>query len=149
MHTQKCFQLKPRDHKKQWMIIDATDKIVGRLASEVARVLKGKNNPAYTPNVDCGHPVIIINAEKVKFTGNKWKDKIYHHHTGYTGGIKSRTATEQLEKQPAKILEIAIKGMLSKNSLGREQFRNLKVIVGSEHSYQAQKPQTLNFPSLD
>lgn len=130
---------------KQWFVVDATDMVVGRLASEVAKVLKGKHKPTFTTHNDAGDYVIVINAEKVKFTGNKWNDKKYFWHTNHIGGIKSRTAKVQLERQPTAILEEAVRGMLGKNTLGRKQFTKLKVVVGPEHGHEAQKPETLKF----
>lgn len=128
---------------RKWFIIDATNLTVGRLASRVARILAGKEKPTYTPFLDTGDHVIIINAEKVFFTGNKWEDKFYHHHTGYPGGIKSISAGDQLKRHPERILEIAIKGMLPKTRLGRAMASKLKVYVGPEHPHQAQQPQVL------
>ena len=130
---------------KKWFVVDATDMVVGRLASEVAKVLKGKHKPQYTTHNDAGDYVIVINAEKVKFTGKKWDDKEYFWHTNHIGGIKKRTAREQLQKKPQAILEEAVKGMLGKNTLGRKQFTKLKVFVGPHHTHEAQKPETLTF----
>ncbi len=117
--------------------------VVGRLASEVAKVLKGKHKPTFTTHNDAGDYVIVINAEKVRFTGKKWDDKNYFWHTNHIGGIKSRTAKEQLEKQPTAIVEEAVRGMLGKNTLGRKQFTKLKVYVGPNHDHEAQKPEPL------
>lgn len=141
MFVQKSFVLKPADADKKWYIIDATDKVVGRLASEIADILRGKNSPKYTPNTDSGDFVVIVNAEKVQFTGNKWNDKKYHWHTGTIGGLKTRTAKEQLEKHPELIVMNAVKGMLPKTSLGRKQLTKLKVFVGPDHSHAAQNPE--------
>lgn len=140
MLTQKSFNLKPADADKKWFLVDATDKVVGRLATEIADLLRGKNNPKYTPNTDSGDYVVVVNAEKVQFTGKKWTDKNYYWHSEHVGGIKKRTAKEQLEKQPQKILMSAVKGMLPKTSLGRKQLTKLKVFVGPEHNLEAQKP---------
>ncbi len=145
MYTQKSFVLKPAEAQKKWYVIDAQDKIVGRLATEVADLLRGKRNPQYTPHTDSGDFVVVINADKVKFTGSKWDDKKYYWHTGYVGGIKERTAKVQLERHPELILMEAVKGMLPKNSLGRAQLTKLKVFTGSEHTHQAQNPEVYTF----
>lgn len=146
MKTQKSFALKAEDMKnKKWYVVDATDLVVGRLASEVAKVLRGKNKPTFSMENDAGDFVVIVNCEKVKFTGNKWKNKTYFWHTNHVGGIKQRTATEQLDKHPELIVYEAVKGMLPKNTLGRKQLTKLKLFVGSEHSHEAQKPEALTF----
>ena len=129
---------------KEWLHIDAEGQTLGRLASEVAKLLRGKHKPNFTPHVDCGDNVIITNAEKVVLTGNKWADKTYIRHTGYPGGQRSLTAQELKEKNPAGVVEKAVKGMLPKNKLGAELFRNLKVYAGAEHGQEAQKPKTIN-----
>ncbi|ARV11582.1 50S ribosomal protein L13 [Gilvibacter sp. SZ-19] len=129
---------------KEWLHVDAEGQTLGRLASEVAKLLRGKHKPSYTPHVDCGDNVIITNAEKVVLTGNKWADKTYIRHTGYPGGQRSLTAQELKEKNPAGVVEKAVKGMLPKNKLGAELFRNLKVYAGAEHGQEAQKPKTIN-----
>lgn len=141
MFTQKSFVLKPADANKKWYLIDGKDQVVGRLATQVADLLRGKNNPKYTPNADSGDHVIIINAEKVKFTGGKLDKKIYYSHTNYIGGLKERTAREQLEKNPSKVLMKAVKGMLQNNALGRAQLKKLKIVAGEEHNFHAQKPE--------
>ncbi len=149
MITQKSYTItKAEMANKKWYVVDATDMVVGRLASEVAKVLKGKNKPTYTTHNDAGDFVIVVNAEKVKFTGNKWDEKVYNWHTNHIGGIKSRTAKVQLEKNPTAIFEEAVRGMLGKNTLGRSQFTKLKVFVGPTHTHEAQKPETLTFKSL-
>ena len=132
--------------QKNWYVIDATDLVVGRLASRVALVLRGKNKPDFTPHVDCGDNVIIINAEKIKLTGKKLTDKTYVRHTGYPGGQRFATPKELLKRKPFAIVEEAVRGMLPKNRLGAQLFRNLYVYVGSEHPHEAQKPKqiTLN-----
>lgn len=145
MYVQKSYVLKPADANRKWHLIDATDKVVGRLATEVARLLRGKDNPQFTPNTDSGDYVVVVNAKKVKFTGNKWSDKIYYRHSGHIGKLKSRTAKEQLERHPEKILMDAVHGMLPKTSLGRKQLTKLKVFAGSEHTHEAQKPEVYNF----
>jgi len=129
---------------KQWVLVDAENQTLGRLASKVAKLLRGKHKPNFTPHVDCGDNVIIINAEKITLSGNKWTDKSYIRHTGYPGGQKSLTATELYGKDPARVVEKSVKGMLPKNKLGADLFRNLTVVVGSEHAHAAQKPKTIN-----
>ena len=129
---------------KQWVLVDAEGQALGRLSSKVAKLLRGKHKPNFTPHVDCGDNVIVINAEKITLSGNKWTDKSYIRHTGYPGGQKSLTATELFGKDPARVVEKSVKGMLPKNKLGAELFRNLNVVVGSEHKYAAQKPKTIN-----
>lgn len=136
----KTYSVKPTDVKKQWVVVDAAGQTVGRLATEVARVLRGKHKPTFVPHLDTGDNVVVINADKVKFTGNKMKDKFYHHHSGYVGGIKSISAENLLAKKPERILEHAIRGMLPKGPLGRKIGLNLKVYAGSEHPHAAQKP---------
>jgi large subunit ribosomal protein L13 len=132
------------EQSRRWFIIDASGKTVGRLASEAARVLMGKNKPTYTPYIDVGDHVVIINAEKVVFTGNKWKDKIYRHHTGWPGGLREIRAEKQLQKHPERILESAITGMLPKTKIGRKMAKKLKVYAGSNHPHQAQQPQPMD-----
>ena len=134
--------------KKEWVLIDAQEEIVGRLATVVARILKGKNKPYYTPHFDCGDNVIIINAEKVRFTGHKWNDKQYVHHTTYPGGQRFATPREVMRKYPERILEHAIKGMLPKNRLGSQLFRNLHVYVGPNHPHEAQQPKLINIKDI-
>ena len=129
---------------KEWVLIDAADQPLGRMASIAAKFLRGKYKTNYTPHVDCGDNVIIINAEKIKLSGNKWNDKTYLRHTGYPGGQRSLTAQELYDKDPARVVENAIKGMLPKNKLGSAIYRNLKVYVGSEHDQEAQQPRTIN-----
>ncbi|MGD9604895.1 MAG: 50S ribosomal protein L13 [Bacilli bacterium] len=131
------------EHK--WYVVDATDLVLGRLSTEIATLLRGKGKPTYTPNVDCGDYVIIINAEKVAVTGNKLDDKFYYHHSGYPGGIKSRSTRQMLDLQPQKVLERAIRGMLPKTKLGDDMYRKLFVYVGPEHPHQAQKPEVYTF----
>lgn len=140
MYTQKTFSLKKEDIDRKWWVIDAQDMVVGRLASEAAKLLRGKHKPTFTPNQECGDFVVIKNADKVKFTGNKWNAKKYYWHTGHIGGIKSRTAKQQLERHPELIVMDAVKGMLPKTSLGRKQLTKLKVFLGDEHTHEAQSP---------
>jgi len=129
---------------KEWVLVDAENQSLGRLASNVAKLLRGKHKPNFTPHVDCGDNVIVINAEKVNLTGNKWNDKTYIRHTGYPGGQRSLSATEMFGKDPARLVEKSVKGMLPKNKLGAELFRNLNVVVGANHTHEAQKPKTIN-----
>ena len=129
---------------KEWVLVDAEGQSLGRLASRVAFLLRGKHKPNFTPHVDCGDNVIVINAEGVKLTGNKWDSKEYIRYTNYPGGQRSLTAAELFKKGPERLVEKAVKGMLPKNKLGADLFRNLKVYVGSEHDLQAQKPKTIN-----
>jgi large subunit ribosomal protein L13 len=129
------------EQSRKWLIIDANGQTVGRLATEAARILMGKNKPTYTPYIDVGDHVIVINAEKVVFTGNKWQGKVYRHHTGWPGGLKEITAQKQLQQHPERILELAIRGMLPKNKLGRKMGKKLKVYVGTDHPHQAQQPE--------
>ncbi|QFZ54371.1 50S ribosomal protein L13 [Oceanihabitans sp. IOP_32] len=129
---------------KEWVLVDAEGQALGRLSSKVAKLLRGKHKPNFTPHVDCGDNVIVINAEKITLSGNKWDDKTYIRHTGYPGGQKSLTATELFGKDPARVVEKSVKGMLPKNKLGASIFRNLTVVVGSEHAHAAQKPKTIN-----
>ncbi len=136
----KTYSLKASEIQKDWLVIDAEGLTVGRLASEVAHLLRGKHKPTFTPHMDCGDNVIIINAEKVKFSGNKWSDKVYYRHTNHPGGLKQETAGQLLEKAPERILEKAIKGMLPKNKLGRQMYRNLYVYAGPDHKHEAQQP---------
>ena len=133
---------------KQWIVVYAEGHNLGRLASKVAMLLRGKYKPSYTPHVDCGDNVIVINAEKINLTGNKLDDKTYIRHTGYPGGQRSLTARVMQQKNPALLVEKAIKGMLPKNKLGAELFRNLNVYVGSEHKHAAQSPKTVNLNDL-
>lgn len=126
---------------KKWLVVDAEGQNLGRLASVVAGLIRGKHKPSFTPHMDCGDNVIVINAEKVNLTGNKWDDKLYIRHTGYPGGQRERTAKEVLKRKPADLVEKAVKGMLPKNRLGRQMYRNLYVVVGSEHNHEAQKPE--------
>ncbi len=134
---------------KQWVLVDADGQTLGRMASKVAILLRGKHKPNFTPHVDCGDNVIVINAEKINLSGNKWKDKTYIRHTGYPGGQRTLTATELFGKSPARLVEKSIKGMLPKNKLGAALFRNLNVVVGAEHSHEAQKPKTINLNEVN
>lgn len=139
----KTFSAKSQTVKRDWFVIDATDKVLGRLATEVASRLRGKHKAEYTPHVDTGDYIVIVNADKVRVTGNKEKDKIYYKHSGYIGGMKATALGKMRAQHPERIIEIAVKGMLPKNPLGRAMYRKLKVYAGPEHQHQAQQPQTL------
>lgn len=130
---------------KEWLHVDADGQTLGRLSSEVAKLLRGKHKPNFTPHVDCGDNVVITNAEKINLTGKKWDAKEYIRHTGYPGGQRSLTAKELFAKNPERLIEKSVKGMLPKNKLGAELFRNLKVYAGASHDHEAQKPRTINF----
>ncbi len=133
---------------KKWVVVDAEGQSLGRLASVVAKYLRGKHKPDFTPHVDCGDNVIVINAEKINLTGKKWDAKEYLRHTGYPGGQRSLTATQMFAKGPERLVEKSVKGMLPKNRLGSKLFRNLKVVVGTEHGMEAQKPEVINVNEL-
>jgi large subunit ribosomal protein L13 len=134
---------KKGDVERKWYVVDARDAVLGRLATKIAVQLRGKNKPIFTPNVDTGDFIIVINAEKVRLTGNKMTDKVYYHHTGYIGGIKAETAKEMFEKHPERIIEKAVWGMLPKNTLGKQMLKKLKVYKGAEHPHKAQAPEIL------
>jgi large subunit ribosomal protein L13 len=136
----KSFMAKPGEVESRWFVVDATDLVLGRLASQVASILKGKNKPEYTPNVDCGDHVIIINCDKVRLTGNKLEDKYYRYHTGYIGGLKSIQYKKLMAEKPEFAVYKAVKGMLPKNTLGEKMLTKLRVYVGPEHNNQAQNP---------
>lgn len=133
---------------KEWVIVDAEGQALGRLGSKVAKILRGKNKPSFTPHADCGDNVIVINAEKVLLTGKKMADKIYIRHTGYPGGQRQQTATELLAKFPERLVEKAVKGMLPKNKLGRKLYTNLHVVIGTEHKFEAQKPKVVDLNTI-
>ena len=139
------FMANPAKVERKWYVVDATGYTLGRLASEVAKVLRGKNKPIFTPHIDTGDYVIIVNAEKIKVTGKKLDQKIYYHHSDYVGGMKETTLREMLAKKPEKVVELAVKGMLPKGPLGREMFTKLHVYAGAEHPHTAQKPEVLTF----
>ena len=141
----KTFMASPATIDRKWYVVDATDMTLGRLASEVAKVLRGKNKPIFTPHIDCGDNVIVINAEKIKVTGKKMDQKVYYHHSDYVGGLKEATLREKLEKKPEQVNELAVKGMLPKGPLGRQMFTKLHVYAGPEHKHEAQKPEVLTF----
>lgn len=139
----KSFMASPSTITREWYVVDATGCTLGRLASQVASILRGKNKPIFTPHIDCGDNVIIINADKIKVTGKKLNQKIYYHHSGYIGGMKEMTLKEKLEKKPEQVLELAVKGMLPKGPLGRTMIKKLHVYAGPEHNHAAQQPKTL------
>lgn len=141
--TAKTYQATSQDRERDWYVVDATGKTLGRLATQIAAVLRGKRKPTYTPHVDVGDFVIVVNAEKVAVTGNKLEQKRYWRHSGYPGGIRSRTLGEMLERRPEDVLRRAVKGMLPRNRLGRQQLRKLKVYAGPDHPHAAQKPEQL------
>ena len=139
------FMANPAQVERKWYVVDATGYTLGRLASEVAKVLRGKNKPVFTPHVDTGDYVIVVNADKIKVTGKKLDQKIYYHHSDYVGGMKETTLREMLAKKPEKVVELAVKGMLPKGPLGREMFTKLHVYAGAEHPHAAQQPEALTF----
>jgi large subunit ribosomal protein L13 len=139
----KTFSAKPQDVKHNWFVVDADSKVLGRLATEIAKRLRGKHKPEYTPHVDTGDYIIVVNAEKVNVTGRKRTDKMYHHYSGYPGGLKSISFDKLIQKAPERIIQFAVKRMLPRGPLGRAMFRKLKVYAGPEHKHEAQQPQTL------
>ncbi|CCZ28486.1 50S ribosomal protein L13 [Kineothrix sp. MSJ-39] len=141
----KTFMASPATIDRKWYVVDATDMTLGRLASEVAKVLRGKNKPIFTPHIDTGDYVIVVNAAKVKVTGKKLDQKVYYHHSDYVGGMKEATLREMLDKKPEKVVELAVKGMLPKGPLGRQMYTKLHVYAGPEHEQAAQKPEVLTF----
>lgn len=143
MLTNSTQSAKPHQIEKKWYIVDASGQTLGRLATQVASVLRGKNKPYFTPNVDTGDYVIVINAEKIQLTGDKWNKKKYYRHTGYIGGLKETSYKELLENKPEFIIEKAVRGMLPKNKLGEAQYKKLKVFSGEKHNHEAQKPEVL------
>jgi len=139
----KTFVAKEHEIEKKWVVVDARDKVVGRLATRIAMMLRGKHKPIFTPHADTGDFVVVVNAAKVRFTGAKWGAKTYYRHSGYVGGLKETSAKKMLEKKPENILQLAVRGMLPKNSLGRRQLKKLKIYAGPEHPHQAQQPEQL------
>jgi len=140
----KTFSAKTHEVKRDWYVVDANEKVLGRLATEIARRLRGKHKAEYTPHVDTGDYIVVINAEKIAVTGRKFKEKMYYNHSGFPGGIKSISFDKLQEKNPVRIIERAVKGMLPKNPLGREMYRKLKIYVGTEHPHAAQQPKQLD-----
>lgn len=141
----KTFMASPSTIDRKWYVVDAADMTLGRLASEVAKVLRGKNKPIFTPHMDTGDNVIVINASKIKVTGKKLDQKIYYHHSDYVGGMKQATLREKMAKKPEQVIELAVKGMLPKGPLGRAMIKKLHVYAGAEHAHAAQKPEVLTF----
>ncbi|MCR5418890.1 MAG: 50S ribosomal protein L13 [Lachnospiraceae bacterium] len=141
----KTFMPNPQTVERKWYVVDATDMTLGRLASEVAKVLRGKNKPIFTPHADTGDYVVVINAEKIKVTGKKLDQKMYYHHSDYVGGMKETNLREMMAKKPEKVVELAVKGMLPKGPLGRQMYKKLHVYAGPEHQQAAQKPEVLTF----
>jgi large subunit ribosomal protein L13 len=139
----KTYTVRKGDIKREWYVVDAQGKTLGRLASEIASILRGKHKPIYAPHLDCGDYVIVVNAEKVRVTGKKLDQKFYHRHTGYPGGLKSINLRDQLQRHPTRVLEAAVRGMLPKNRLGRAMIKKLKVYAGGSHPHQAQQPKVL------
>ena len=139
----KTFSAKAHEVRRDWFVVDATDKTLGRLASEIARRLRGKHKPEYTPHVDTGDYIVVVNADKLRVTGRKASDKMYYHHTGYIGNMKSISFEKLQQKAPGRVLEIAVKGMLPKNPLGRAMYRKLKIYPGPDHQHSAQQPKAL------
>jgi len=136
----KTFSAKSHEVKRDWYVVDATNKTLGRLSTEIARRLRGKHKPEYTPHVDTGDYIVVVNAEKIRVTGNKMKDKMYHRYTGYIGNLKSMSLEKLMSETPERALQFAVKGMLPRNSLGRKMFSKLRVFAGPEHSHEAQQP---------
>ena len=141
----KTYMANPDKIERKWYVVDAEGQTLGRLASEIAKVLRGKNKPEFTPHIDTGDYVIVINAEKIQVTGKKMDQKIYYHHSDYVGGMKETTLKEMLAKHPDRVIELAVKGMLPKGPLGRQMYKKLFVYAGPEHKHQAQKPEALTF----
>jgi len=140
----KTFTAKPQTVRRDWFVVDATDKTLGRLATELARRLRGKHKPEYTPHVDTGDYMVVVNAGKLRVTGNKLADKMYYRHTGYIGNLKSASLGQMMEDSPERVIELAVKGMLPRNPLGRQMLSKLKVFAGPEHKHEAQQPQPLD-----
>ena len=139
----KTFTAKPAEVKREWFVVDAADKTLGRLATEIASRLRGKHKPEYTPHVDTGDYIVVVNAEKVRVTGKKTSDKMYYRHTEFPGGLKSMNFADMIERKPERVIELAVKGMLPRNPLGRDMYRKLKVYAGTEHPHAAQQPTEL------
>ncbi|PKR81047.1 50S ribosomal protein L13 [Brumimicrobium salinarum] len=144
----KTASINKENADKKWLLVDAEGETLGRMASKVAQLIRGKHKPNFTPHVDCGDNVIVINAEKVSMSGDKWETKTYLRHTGFPGGQRALTAEQLREKRPERIVEMAVKRMLPKNKLGSQLYKNLKVVVGSKHDHEAQKPEKINLESI-
>jgi len=140
----KTFHLRKEDVDRRWYLVDAEGKVLGRLASEIAKILRGKHKPVFSPHLDVGDFIVVVNAEKIRLTGDKWRKKLYYRHSGYPGGLKVITAEQLLSKRPQELIRLAVKGMLPKNRLGRKLLKKLKIYPGPEHPHQAQRPQPLN-----
>ncbi len=146
----KTYSAKASEIEKKWFVIDAEGLVLGRLASQIARILRGKHKPTFTPHMDCGDNVVVVNAEKVKLTGRKTSDKVYHWHTGHPGGIKQRTAGQILEgKHPDRVITKAVERMITRNRLGRQQMKNLRVYAGPDHPHEAQQPEVLDIAAMN
>jgi large subunit ribosomal protein L13 len=146
----KTYSAKPADIEKKWLVVDAEDVVLGRLAAQVATILRGKNKPTFTPHMDCGDNVIVINADKIRMTGNKRSDKVYYWHTGHPGGIKDRTAEQILSgRHPERVIYKAVERMLPKGPLGRQQLKNLRVYAGADHKHEAQQPEALDIGAMN
>ncbi len=140
----KTYSARPQDIQRQWHLVDADGKTLGRLATEIARRLRGKHKPEYTPHMDTGDYIVVINAEKIHATGRKMSDKMYHHHTGYIGNLKSISLEKLLARKPERVIQLAVKGMMPKGPLGRDMLRKLKIYAGTDHPHAAQQPQALD-----
>src|SRR5215217_1293976 len=143
----KTYVANANDRERNWLVVDATGQTLGRLATQIADALRGKRKPTYTPHVDTGDFVVVVNAEKISVSGNKLADKLYHRHSGYPGGLKTRTLNDMLERRPEEVIRLAVKGMLPRNRLARKQLTKLKVYAGAEHPHAAQQPQPLEIKS--
>lgn len=144
----KTVSINKENAEKKWLLVDAEGETLGRLASKVAQLIRGKHKTNFTPHADCGDNVIVINAEKITMSGNKMSEKVYLRHTGFPGGQRALTAEQLLEKRPERLVEMAVKRMLPKNKLGNQLYKNLKVVVGTDHKHEAQKPETINLESI-
>src|SRR5947208_5280398 len=143
----KTYVARPTDRDRRWLVVDASGKTLGRLATQIADMLRGKRKPEYTPHIDTGDFVVVVNAREIAVTGNKMEAKMYHRHSGYPGGLRSRSLSDMLERRPEEVIRIAVKGMLPRNRLARQQLRKLKVYAGPDHPHQAQKPQAMETKS--
>jgi large subunit ribosomal protein L13 len=145
----KTYVATPADRERSWLLVDASGKTLGRLATRIANALRGKRKPGYTPHIDTGDFVVVVNAEKIAVTGNKREQKLYYRHSGYPGGLRTRTLDEMLERRPEEVLRLAVKGMLPRNRLGRQQLRKLKVYAGPDHPHEAQKPTPIDLEGVE